>query len=791
MKFSEQWLRSRVDLTGIDREQLLARLTAVGLEVEACEPVAPAFSGVVVARVLEVAQHPNADRLRVCQVDAGDGIPRQIVCGAPNVRAGMIAPLAMIGAVLPGDFRIKASKLRGVESAGMLCSAEELGIDGGSDGLLDLPATLTAGTDLREALGLDDMVIELKLTPNRSDCLSIEGLARELAAVFGRSLLPAPALAELTVGDAAGVIAVEAPSDCPRYLGLIVEGIDAAASTPEWMRRRLSRSGIGSIHPLVDITNYVMLETGQPMHAFDLDTLALPVVVRRARAGESLKLLDGSEVELQPDTLLIADQQGPLAIAGVMGGERSKVTTQTRRILFESAHFRPATIMGKARRHGLSTDSAHRFERGVDPAAPARALARAVQLCLEIAGGSAGPILAAELPAELPQPARIRLRKARLQRVLGFAVPEAEVSASLTALGLQVQDQGDHWQVETPTARFDLAIEADLIEEVARLVGYDRIPTATASTPLVPVAPAPEALMLAGLRRQLAARGWHESITLAFTSAELLSRWGLKALPLMNPLSADIDRMRPSLLPALVEALKHNLRRQQSRVRLFEVGRVFLDGGQREVERVALVGTGPARAEQWGEARRPLDVYDLLGEVDALTAAHGVTLERAADQLPQWLHPGRAVRLKSAGIEVGVLGELHPALAAALDLRQPVQVLELDLAALLPDPAAPQRKVRLPSKQPSVRRDLAVLVPDTVNYGQLAACIAAAAGPLLAGQGLFDQYRGPGVPEGQRSLALSLTWQDPERTLTDAEVADAEQRVIAALTAECGATVRG
>lgn len=791
MKFSEQWLRSRVDLGGIDRAHLLERLTAVGLEVEACEPVAPDFSGVVVARVLEVVQHPNADRLRVCQVDAGDGTPRQIVCGAPNVRPGLIVPLAMIGAVLPGDFRIKASKLRGVESAGMLCSADELRIEGGSDGLLELPAALTPGTNVREALDLDDAVIELKLTPNRSDCLSIEGLARELAAVFGRPLLPLPATVTLTAGEVSGVIEVEAPTDCPRYLGLIVEGIDAAAATPEWMRRRLARSGIGAIHPLVDITNYVMLETGQPMHAFDLDTLVLPVVVRRARAGESLKLLDGSEVELQADTLLIADQQGPLAIAGVMGGERSKVTGATRRVLFESAHFRPATVMGKARRFGLSTDSSHRFERGVDPSAPARALARAVALCLEIAGGAPGAVLAAETPAELPQPSRIRLRKARLAAVLGFEVPAEEVAASLSALGLGVQDQGDHWLVDTPTARFDLAIEADLIEEVARLVGYDRIPVTTAATPLIPVAPAPDAALVASLRHQLAARGWHEAITLAFTSSALLSVWKMDALALMNPLSADIDRMRPSLLPALVEAVKHNLRRQQSRVRLFETGRVFLDGGRQEIERLALVGCGPARAEQWGEARRALDVHDLIGEADSLAAARGVRLDRVQDQLPAWLHPGRAVRLRSAGIDVGVAGELHPALLAALDLRQPVQVLELDLAALAPDAAAPARKVQLPSRQPSVRRDLAVLVPDAVGYGQLAACISAAAGPLLIGQGLFDQYRGPGVPDGQRSLALSLTWQDPERTLTDSEVADAEQRVIAALAAECGATVRG
>ncbi len=790
MKFSEQWLRSRVDLAGIDREQLLARLTAVGLEVEACEPVAPAFSGVVVARVLDVVQHPNADRLRVCQVDAGDGTPRQIVCGAPNVRAGLLAPLATIGAVLPGDFRIKASKLRGVESAGMLCSADELGIEGSSEGLLELPASLGAGTDLRDALGLDDAVIELKLTPNRSDCLSIEGLARELAAVFGRSLLPAPALAELTAGDATGVIAVQAPSDCPRYLGLIVEGIDAAASTPEWMRRCLSRSGIGSIHPLVDITNYVMLETGQPMHAFDLDTLALPIVVRRAAAGERLLLLDGSEVELHPDTLLIADQQGPLAIAGVMGGERSKVSATTRRILFESAHFRPATIMGKARRHGLSTDSSHRFERGVDPAAPARAMTRAVALCAEIAGGAPGALLAVESVAALPQPATIRLRKARLAAVLGFTVDDAEVAAHLRALGLAVQDGGEHWQVETPTARFDLSIEADLIEEVARLVGYDRIPAAQASTPLAPIAPEPTALLLAKLRRLLAARGWQEAITLAFTGAELLRTWGFDALPLRNPLSADIDRMRPSLLPALVEALQHNLRRQQSRVRLFEAGRVFLDDGHREVERLALVGCGPARAEQWGEARRLLDVYDLLGDLEALCAASSVSLDRSQEGLPDWLHPGRSVRLLSAGLEVGWVGELHPALAARLDLRVAVQVLELDVAALMASEGA-IRGVQLPPKLPSVRRDLALVVSDAVGYAQLAECIRAAAGGLLVDQGVFDQYRGPGVPEGSRSLALRLTFRDPSRTLTDVEVAEVEQRVIAALAREYGAIVRG
>lgn len=791
MKFSESWLRSRVDLAGIDREQLLARLTAVGLEVEACTPVAPAFAGVVVARVLEVVQHPNADRLRVCQVDAGDGATTQIVCGAPNVRPGLLAPLATLGAVLPGDFRIKASKLRGVESAGMLCSADELGVDGGSEGLLELAGDLSPGTSLREALDLDDALIELKLTPNRSDCLGIEGLARELAAVFGRPLLPAPAAATLSAGDAAGVIEVHAPLDCPRYLGLVVEDVDPAAATPDWMQRRLARSGVGCIHPVVDITNYVMLESGQPMHAFDLDTLSLPVVVRRAATGERITLLDGTEVELQPDTLLIADQQGPLAIAGVMGGARSKVTAATRRILFESAHFRPATIMGKARRHGLSTDSSHRFERGVDPSAPMRALARAVALCAEIAGGTPGPVMAVETSDALPKPARIHLRKARLRAVLGFEVPDAEVRMHLGALGLAVEDAGDHWQVDAPTARFDLAIEVDLIEEVARLVGYDRIPAATAVTPLTPVAPDASALLLGNLRRQLAARGWQEAVTLAFTGSALLSHWGFEALPLLNPLSADIDRMRPSLLPALVEALKHNLRRQQSRVRLFEAGRVFLDGGRREVERLALVGCGPARAEQWGEPRRGLDVHDLLGELDALCAASGVSLERSQERIPAWLHPGRSVRLRLAGLDVGVVGELHPALLAQLDLRQPVQVLELDYPALSPASGAPIRAVQMPPKLPSVRRDLALVVSDSVAYRELADCIREAAGPLLVGQGVFDQYRGPGVPEGSRSIALSLTFRDPERTLTDAEVAEVEQRVIAALAAACGANVRG
>lgn len=791
MKFSEHWLRSRVDLAGIDREQLLARLTAVGLEVEACEPVAPVFSGVVVARVLEVVPHPNADRLRVCRVDAGDGDPKQIVCGAPNVRPGLLAPLATLGAVLPGDFRIKASKLRGVESAGMLCSAEELGVDGSNAGLLELDGSWAPGTSLREALDLDDAIIELKLTPNRSDCLGIEGLARELAAVFGRSLLPAPPRAELGTGDAAGRIEVLAPADCPRYLGLIVEGIDPAAATPDWMQRRLARSGVGGIHPLVDITNYVMLETGQPMHAFDLDTLALPLVVRRASAGERLTLLDGSEVELKPDTLLIADQQGPLAIAGVMGGERSKVTASTRRILFESAHFRPATIMGKARRHGLSTDSAHRFERGVDPDAPGRALARAVALCVEIAGGRPGAVLAVESPEALPQPARIRLRKSRLAAVLGFTVPDAEVGAHLSALGLAVRDAGDQFEVEAPTARFDLSIEADLIEEVARLVGYDRIPAATAATPLKPFAPDSADLLHGNLRRQLAARGWQEAITLAFTASKLLAEWGFEALPLLNPLSADIDRMRPSLLPALVEALKHNLRRQQSRVRLFETGRVFLDGGGREVERLALVGCGPARAEQWGEPRRALDVYDLLGELDALSAASGVLLERSQERIPGWLHPGRSVRLLSAGLDVGVVGELHPALLGRLDLRQPVQVLELDFSALTLPEAESLQGVRMPPKLPAVRRDLALVVADAVAYAELAACIRDAAGPLLVDQGVFDQYRGPGVPEGRRSLALSLTFRDPQRTLTDTEVAEIEGRVIAALAERCGAIVRG
>ncbi len=576
MKFSENWLRELVEIKA-DRAALAHALTMAGLEVEELTVLGEGLAGVVVAEIVATEKHPEADRLQVCKVDAGQGELLQIVCGAPNARVGIKVPLAMVGATLPGGMSIKAAKLRGVESFGMLCSAKELGIDADASGLLELPLDAPVGQLLADYLGLPDASIELKLTPNRPDCLGLVGLAHDVAALFGSTVkVPAQAAAAV-ISEARRGIRLEAGKDAPRYLGRIVEGIDPSARTPLWLAERLRRAGLHPISAVVDITNYVMLELGQPLHAFDNDALQGDIVVRHAVAGETLKLLDGSEAKLDPGFVLIADEHKALAVAGVMGGFDSRVTDATHNIFLESAHFAPAAIMGRARKLGMHTDASHRFERGVDPELPRRALERATELLLAIAGGYAGPVLVAENLADLPKPAAVTLRRARLKRVLGVTVDDAEVARIVTALGMQVTPTTDGWQITAPSSRFDIEREEDLIEEVARIFGYDNIPTDTPTGALT-LAIEPEARIgELALREQLAARGYYEAVNLSFVAADLLACWGFtdRLVPLANPLSADLAVMRPSLLPGLIEALRHNRARQQERVRLFEVARVF------------------------------------------------------------------------------------------------------------------------------------------------------------------------------------------------------------------------
>ncbi len=792
MKFSENWLRELVEIRA-DRAELAHALTMAGLEVEELTVLGESLTGVVVAEIVSAEKHPEADRLQVCRVDAGQGDTLQIVCGAPNARVGIKVPLAKVGATLPNGVAIKAARLRGVESFGMLCSAKELEIDADASGLLELPLDAPVGKPLANYLGLPDASIELKLTPNRPDCLGLVGLAHDVAALFGSTVKATVQAAAPVTSAARRGIRIEAGKDAPRYLGRIVEGIDPAARTPLWLAERLRRSGLRSISAVVDITAYVMLELGQPMHAFDNDALQGDIVVRHARAGERLKLLDGSEATLDEKFVLIADEHKALAVAGIMGGHDSRVTEVTRNVFLESAHFVPAAIMGRARRLGLHTDASHRFERGVDPQLPRRALERATELLMSIAGGSAGPVLIAENLSDIATPVAVTLRRSRLQRVLGVTVADDEVARIFTALGMQVESTVEGWSITAPSSRFDIEREEDLIEEVARIFGYDNIPTHTPSGALV-LAVEPEArISELALREQLATRGFYEAVNLSFVAADLLTRWGFseRLVPLANPLSADLAIMRPSLLPGLIEALRHNQARQQDRVRLFEVARVF-EAGDPPVETpsVAIVACGNARAEQWGEPSRVLDFHDLKGDLDALIAWGGEPQRWSvhADHLPGWLHPGRAARVARDGRTVGYLGALHPQLAKALDLGADVHVLELALEPVL---ARRLPQAGAVSRFPTVRRDIAMDMPEEISWSQIEQIVRATLATRLKELQLFDRYSGKGVEPGRKSLAMGLILQDDSRTLTDDDADVCVREAVTALEQTCKAKLRG
>ena len=788
MKFPESWLREHVTVAA-SRDELSARLTAIGLEVEDAQVMGEGLDGVVVAEILACEKHPEADRLQVCQVATGAGTV-QIVCGAPNARPGLKAPLAMMGANLPGGIAIKAAKLRGVESQGMLCSAKELGVDADASGLLELPADAPVGQGIAAYLGLPDACFELKLTPNRADCFSVRGVAFDVAAALGAQVT-ALQIPEAKVESSASLpVELHAGADCPRYCGRVIEGLDPAARTPLWLAERLRRAGLRPISPLVDITNYVMLELGQPMHAFDAGKLAGPVGVRRARAGETLKLLDEREVALDDGFLAITDADRPVALAGVMGGWDTRVTDGTTRVFLESAHFAPSAIIGRARRIGLHTDASHRFERGVDPQLPRYALERATALVQQVMGGRAGAITEATLPAHLPQPAPVALRRARLARVLGLSVADAEVERILRALGMQVSATAEGWSVLPPTRRFDIAIEEDLVEEVARIHGYDAIPTTTPTGEVRLVAP-PETRVADGvLRRQLVAHDFVEAINYAFLDADSLAAWRLQdgAVALANPLTAELGVMRTSLLPGLVSALARNRARQQARVRLFELGRVFhlAEGAPRETPRIAAVACGPAQAEQWSADSREVDFFDLKAQVEGLLALAGARAEFRPDDRP-YGHPGRSASVWRDGAMIGWVGHLHPGLAKALDLDGEVVGFELDLAAVAA--RAVPRAGEL-SRFPSVRRDIALVVPESTPWAALETSLQAALGGLLREVRLFDRYVGPGLDSGSKSLAMGLILQDVSRTLTDRDADQAVATALEALARDCGARLR-
>lgn len=789
MKFPESWLRQHVQ-TEASHDEIAACLTAIGLEVEEDTAIGSALSGVVVAEIVAIAKHPEADRLNVCQVATGSGTV-QIVCGAPNARVGLKAPLAQIGAELPGGFAIKAAKLRGIESFGMLCSAKELGIDADASGLLELPEDAPVGAALAVYLGLPDARFELKLTPNRADCFSIRGIAFDLAAALQTQVVPM-AIPEVPVtSDSRIQVTVTADSDCPRYCGRVIQGLDPHAVTPLWMSEALKRSGIRPLSPLVDITQYVMLELGQPMHAFDAAKLKGSVGVRRAHDGETCTLLDGKQAELNHEFTVITDADRVVAVAGVMGGLDTGVGAGTTDVFLESAHFTPASIIGRARRLGLHTDASHRFERGVDPALPRLALERASELILAILGGRAGPISSVESPNHLAQQQTVILRRARLARVLGISVTDERVQQILLSLGMQVERMEEGWRVQAPSRRFDIDIEEDLIEEIARIVGYDAIPMRTPDGEVPLAARSELALDEAALRAQLIAMDVQDTINYAFLEGALLETWQLqdKALQLSNPLSAELSVMRTSLLPGLVSTLTANAARQQSRLRLFEIGRVFRrqdEAAPNERLCLAAVLCGTALPEQWAAASMPVDFYDTKAVLDAALARIGLKADYRQAAKP-YLHPGRSALVSVAGVEVGVIGALHPGLNKALDLPGDVYAFELDLSAL---PARSLPKALPVSRFPSVRRDLALIVPETTSAAGIEASVRRALGERLQSLLIFDIYRGPGLPADTKSLAIGLILHEFSRTLNESEIELSISGVLAALADDCQAVLR-
>jgi phenylalanyl-tRNA synthetase beta chain len=791
MKFSEQWLRGWVS-PQVNRDELVARLSMAGLEVDSVTPAAGVFSGVVVGEVLSTEQHPDADKLRVCQVSNG-AQTFQVVCGAPNVRPGLKIPFAMIGAELPGDFKIKKAKLRGVESNGMLCSQAELQVGEGNDGLMELPTDAPVGQDIRVYLDLEDASIEVDLTPNRGDCLSLAGLAREVGALYNAPVTRPVVAAVPAVHDEVRSIEVLAPTACPRYLGRVIRNVDLSKPTPLWMVERLRRADVRSIDAAVDITNYVMLELGQPLHAFDLAEINGGIRVRMAEEGEKLVLLDGQEVTLRSDTLVIADHSRALAIAGVMGGEHSGVSATTRDVFLESAFFDQIAVAGKARSYGLHTDASHRYERGVDWQLAREAMERATGLLLEITGGEAGPITETVSEQHLPSIAPVTLRAQRVEQMLGLVIEDAEIVRLLTGLGLGISADGaGQWRVAVPSHRFDISLEVDLIEELARLYGYNRLPVRYPQARLAPQPKAEARAHLPELRRLLVARGYQEAVTYSFIDPkqfELFSP-GVEPLLLANPISNDMAAMRSSLWPGLVKALSHNLNRQQDRVRMFESGLRFvgqLDGLKQE-PMLAGVVCGSRLPEGWAQGRDPVDFFDVKADVEAVLGFAGAldAFAFVPGSHPA-LHPGQTARIERDGRLVGFVGALHPELNKKLGLDRPVFVFELVLAEVA---LGKMPKFSELSRFPEVRRDLALIADKDVAARDVLSVIRENAGEWLTDLRLFDVYQGKGIDPNRKSLAVGLTWQHPSRTLNDDEVNTTTQNILTSLEQRLNATLR-
>lgn len=792
MKFSEAWLREWVR-PSLSREDLCDGLTMVGLEIESLSPVALPFSGVVIGQVLNVQKHPEADRLRICEVDVGLKKPLTIVCGASNVRPEMKVAAALEGAVLSDKTQIKISKLRGVISEGMLCSARELGLAEESEGLFELPQNAPIAANVFDYLKLADYVIDVSITPNRGDCLSLLGMATEVAALT-KSPLTKPKLQE-TPAKIKDVLPVKihAEAACPRYVGRMIRGVKADAITPIELQEKLRRSGIRSISPIVDVTNYVMLELGQPMHAFSLDKIVGGIDVRLSQANESLRLLDGSEVKLDAETLVIADQKKPLAIAGVMGGLDSGVTLLTQDIFLESAFFHPTDIARAGRRYKLGSDSSYRFERGVDPTIQRMAIERATELLLSIVGGQPGPVIETCSEKHLPSVVTIELRAARVLKILGVKIPDAKIEEILESLGFVLKKQGETWQVTVPLRRSDISLEIDLIEEIARFYGYNLIPESNAHT-LMQVLPRPEnRVNESSLRRVLCDLGYQEVITYSFIDKKMQTLFAPEQVSpeLLNPITAEMSVMRSSLWPGLITTLLYNQNRQQSRVRLFETGLCFTQQGAELLQGKTLSGlaNGAAMPAQWGLSSRPVDFFDLKGDLQnlfKLTLSSQEFTFRAGSSAA--LHPGQSADIYRNEALCGVMGAIHPSIIQALKIEGPVFVFELKLN-LLEMAKIPQAMTL--SKFPEIRRDIAIVLDQTVPAVAIQDTIIDVAGEWLKKVDIFDIYQGKGIEKGRKSVALALTLQHSSRTLVDEEVIDLMERIITTLKGRYNAELRG
>ncbi len=783
MKFSENWLRTFVD-PSLNSDALAHELTMAGLEVEALESVAPAFDGLVVAQVLEVTKHPQADRLNVCKVDAG-GEPLQIVCGAANVAVGAKVPCAMVGAKLPG-IEIKQAKLRGVESFGMLCSAKELGLAEESNGLLLLPADAPVGQNIRTYLDLDDKLFTLKLTPNRSDCLSLFGVAREVAAITGAMLkrleiAPVPAVVKDSIA-----VRLDAPQACPRYAGRIIRGVNAKAPSPAWMMKRLERSGLRSISPLVDVTNYILLELGQPMHAFDAAKISGTIVPRFAREGEQLKLLNDQTITLQSDMLVISDDQKALALAGIMGGAESSVSDATIDIFLESAFFNPAVIAGKSRRLGFGSDSSYRYERGVDFELAPIALERATALILEICGGQPGEVV--EVLANLPIREKVALRGERVRRILGIEIPNPRIDELLRRLQFNFSEQAGVFQVTPPSHRFDLAIEEDFIEEVARLNGYDQVPENPPAGHLRMLPRAENERTVHAVKTLLTARDYQEIVSYSFVDESWEADLGGNVQPvrLLNPIASQMSVMRSTLFGGLLDRLVFNLNRRQDRVRLFEAGRCFsrLENGFAQPLRIGGLCYGSAKAEQWGEAARWVDFYDVKADVEALFYPVVPRFEAAIHPA---LHPGQSARIAVGGEVVGWIGALHPKWQQKYGLAGSAMLFEVDLPVLLQRAIPAFVEV---SRFPPVRRDIAVIVDEKIEVATMLEALQVEHPASVIELTLFDVYRGKGIDLGKKSLAFRVLMQDTQKTLTDEETDSVVASLVQILSARFDAKLR-